>query len=170
MQSGNREGSPVELIYAPIGVIRSPHKETEGAPIQPPGASGIGGTVEIDPRFADGLRDLEGFSHVWLLYHFHRHEGFDLAVRPFLDDTTHGVFATRAPRRPNAIGLSVVRLLQIEGSRLHIQDVDVVDGTPLLDLKPYVPAFDVASADRIGWMTGRDDRAGHTLSDGRFGG
>ena len=157
-----------ELTYRPIGVIRTPHKEPKGTPIQPTGAQGIEGTIELNPEYRPGLKDLEGFSHVILLYHFHRAEGYSLQVKPYMDKDTHGVFATRIPGRPNPIGLSVVRLLDIEGGTLRIQDVDILDGTPLLDIKPYVPAFDHRETDRIGWLTGRSGDVQHTKSDGRL--
>lgn len=157
-----------EIIYRPIGIIRSPFKEIEGAPIQPSGAKGILGEVLLDPVYAPGLEDLEGFSHIILLYHFHLAKGFSLEVKPFLDDVSHGLFATRAPRRPNAIGLSVVRLIRRADNRLHIGDVDIIDGTPLLDLKPYVPEFDVRQVERCGWLTGRANEAGRIRADDRF--
>ncbi len=156
------------ISYAPIGIVRSPFKDIVGMPIQPQGASGISGTVELCPEFVPGLKDLEGFSHLILLYHFHLCEGYSLEVKPFLDDRRHGVFATRSPRRPNAIGLSTVRLTDIEGPVLHILDVDIVDGTPLLDIKPYVPQFDVRTTDRIGWFSGKVQRVGEAKADGRF--
>jgi tRNA-Thr(GGU) m(6)t(6)A37 methyltransferase TsaA len=157
-----------EISYRPIGIIRSPYKETEGTPIQTTGAKGVGGTVEILPECAAGLKDLEGFSHIILIYHFHLSEGYSLTVKPFLDDTPRGVFATRAPKRPNAIGFSVVRLAKIEGATLHIEDVDIVESTPLLDIKPYVPEFDAKEAERIGWLTGKAEKAAETDADKRF--
>ena len=115
-----------------------------------------------------GLKDLEGFSHVFLIYHFHLSEGYSLEVKPFLDDQDHGVFATRAPRRPNPIGISIVRLVRVDGPILYIEDVDVVDGTPLLDIKPYVPEFDVRPAERIGWFSGKAELVEQTRADERF--
>jgi tRNA-Thr(GGU) m(6)t(6)A37 methyltransferase TsaA len=157
-----------EIICRPIGIIRSPYKETEGTPIQTTGAKGVGGTAEIVPECAEGLRDLEGFSHIILIYHFHLSKGYSLTVKPFLDDTHRGVFATRAPKRPNAIGISVVRLVKIEGATLYIEDVDIVDSTPLLDIKPYVPEFDAKEAERTGWLAGRAEKAAETDADERF--
>ena len=139
-------------------------------PIQPTGAAGVEGTVEIRPEFAAGLEDLEGFSHLILLYHLHLADGFSLTVRPFLHDAPHGVFSTRSPRRPNPIGLSVVRLVRREGPFLHVCDVDVVDGTPLLDIKPYVPSFDAPEDVRIGWLEGKVERARTLRADDRFSG
>ncbi len=109
----------------------------------------------MEPRFEAGLKDLAGFSHIILIYHFHASNGYVLEVKPFLDDSLRGVFATRAPRRPNPIGLSVVRLVSVEGCTLRIQDVDVLDGTPLLDIKPLVPEFDSPRVDSIGWLSGK---------------
>ena len=154
--------------YQPIGTIHSPFKEIAGMPIQPPGAAGVRGQVEIWPEFAPGLRDLDGFSHVILLYHFHLVRESRLTVVPFLDSQPRGVFATRAPTRPNAIGLSVVKLLSVEQNVLHIENVDVVDGTPLLDVKPYVPEFDRQSVVRVGWLEQGRENVHAKRSDGRF--
>lgn len=136
----------------PIGIIRSPFKELTGMPIQPAGAAGVKGTVEVFEEYRAGLKDLDGFSHIILLYRFHRRRGFDLHVVPFMDSEPRGLFATRAPKRPNAIGLSVVRLDRIDGGVLHIWNVDILDGTPLLDIKPYVPEFDAPVKVRTGWL------------------
>ena len=157
-----------EIIYRPIGIIRSPYKETEGTPIQTTGAKGVEGTVEVLPEYVEGLRDLEGFSHIILIYHFHLSKGYSLMVKPFLDDIPRGVFATRAPKRPNAIGFSVVKLVKVEGATLYIEDVDIVDSTPLLDIKPYVPEFDAKEAERIGWLSGKAEKAAKTDADERF--
>lgn len=157
-----------QIVYSPIGKIRSPFKEIEGSPIQPAGAKGIRGSAEIGPEYAEGLNDLDGFSHIILLYHFHLSKGFSLTVKPFLDDHPRGLFATRAPRRPNAVGLSVVRLIERIDNVLYLEDVDMLDGTPLLDIKPYVPEFDVKQAERCGWLA---DKAGDAVSkkaDTRF--
>ena len=158
----------MEFKYKPIGVIHSPFKEVKGTPIQPTGAKGIKGVIEINPEHRAGLKDLEEFSHLILLYHFHLTDGYSLQVRPYLDDITHGVFATRIPGRPNPIGLSIVRLVKIEGCTIHIQDVDIIDDTPLLDIKPYVPAFDLRETEEIGWLKGRADKVAHVKSDGRL--
>jgi tRNA-Thr(GGU) m(6)t(6)A37 methyltransferase TsaA len=124
--------------------------------------------VEVLPELAEGLKDLDGFSHVILLYHFHRVQQARLMVTPFLDSQPHGVFATRAPVRPNPIGLSVVKLLGIDQNILHIENVDIVDGTPLLDIKPYVPEFDQHPADRVGWLEQTKAQVGSKKADGRF--
>ena len=159
------------IEYKPIGVIHSPFKEPAGMPIQPLGARGVEGRVEVAPAYEEGLQDLSGFSHIILLYHFHRSQGYRLRVTPFLDDEPRGLFATRAPRRPNSIGLSVVRLLRVEGTTLYITNVDIIHGTPLLDIKPYVPDFNAILAEeeiRTGWLEHRSDRANDHRSDHRF--
>ncbi len=152
-----------------IGIIRTPHKSREGTPIQPPGANGIIGRVELEAQFQKGLKDLEGFSHLFLLYFFHLSEGFDLSVQPFLDKTTHGIFSTRAPRRPNAIGLSVVHLLSIENGVLVVEGVDMVDKTPLLDIKPFIPDFDIPNdLIQTGWLGKSSHNAQRMKADKRF--
>jgi len=158
-----------EIRYKPIGVIHSPFKDVQGMPIQPTGAMGIAGTIEIEPEYCDGLKDIEGFSHIVLIYHFHLSDGYSLLVKPFMDDSLRGVFSTRAPRRPNSVGISIVRLVKVEGSTLHIENVDIVNGTPLLDIKPYVPEFDVQKNVRIGWLSDKADKANEIKADGRFG-
>ena len=137
-------------------------------PIQPAGAKGTTGTVEVLPEFCAGLEDIEGFSHIILVYHFHLSAKHSLKARPFLDEKARGVFAMRGPSRPNAIGISAVRLVKVEGCVLHIEDVDIVDGTPLLDIKPYVPDFDWRSAERTGWLDSKSQNAHRQRSDGRF--
>jgi tRNA-Thr(GGU) m(6)t(6)A37 methyltransferase TsaA len=156
------------IIYRPIGAMHSPFKEPRDAPIQSACAGDIEGTVEIFPEYSEGLADLEGFSHIILLYHFHLSKGCSLKVKPYLDSELRGVFATRAPARPNPIGMSIARLVKVDGSRLHIRDVDILDGTPLLDIKPYVPEFDSRSAEKIGWLTGKINELPETRGDGRF--
>lgn len=158
----------MKIEYTPIGTIRSPFAEIADMPIQPSGASGIAGSVEIYERFQAGLKDLDGFSHLILLYHFHRSRGFSLRIVPFLDASERGLFSTRAPKRPNPIGLSIVRLKRIEAGVLHIENVDILDGTPLLDIKPYVPQFDTQTDVRIGWLAEAAARASSQKSDGRF--
>jgi tRNA-Thr(GGU) m(6)t(6)A37 methyltransferase TsaA len=159
----------MSIAYSPIGVIHSPFKRIENMPIQPAAAVGVRGTVEVDAEFAGGLRDLDGFSHIILLYHFHRAGQAKLTVTPFLDTESRGLFATRAPSRPNPIGLSVVKLLRVEGSTLHVENVDILDGTPLLDIKPYVPRFDHWDAERTGWLASAGERVRGARADDRFG-
>ncbi len=156
------------IAYRPIGIVHSPFEGIENVPIQPTAAAGIRGTVEVFAEFAAGLKDLRGFSHVILLYHFHRVTQVRLTVVPFLDDEPRGVFATRAPSRPNPIGLSIVRLQGIEGNVLHIENVDILDGTPLLDIKPYVPAFDRHEVERTGWLENARENIKEKRSDDRF--
>jgi len=141
----------MRIEYRPIGLIHTPHETTAAAPIQPSRAKGARGTVELFADYAEGLRDLDGFSHIILLYHLHESNGYRLRVTPFLDTEPHGLFATRAPWRPNPIGLSVVRLVAVEENNVVVRDVDMLDGTPLLDIKPYVTEFDQRTEVRLGW-------------------
>jgi tRNA-Thr(GGU) m(6)t(6)A37 methyltransferase TsaA len=152
----------------PIGIIHTPFTRLEGMPIQPAGAAGVQGRVEVFEQYRSGLEDLDGFSHVILLYHFHRSQGFKLQVVPFMDDQPRGLFATRAPKRPNPIGLSLVRLDRIESGVLHVQDVDILDGTPLLDIKPYVPEFDSQTEVRAGWLDEARKSVESRRADTRF--
>ncbi|MBC2715363.1 MAG: tRNA (N6-threonylcarbamoyladenosine(37)-N6)-methyltransferase TrmO [Desulfobacteraceae bacterium] len=158
----------MNIKYTPIGIIHSPYTKPEGMPIQPTGAKGIEGTVEVFETFEAGLKDLDGFSHIILLYCFHRSEGYHLETVPFLDKKPHGVFATRAPKRPNPIGLSIVKLNRIEGRILYIENIDVLDNTPLLDIKPYVPDFDTQPDVRTGWLENVQKTDIDRKSDDRF--
>ena len=154
------------LVLKAIGTVHSPFRKAAGTPIQSAMAQGVEGSVEVFPEFVPGLRDLEGFERVWLLYWFDRATPAQLAVTPFLDQQEHGVFATRSPCRPNPIGLSCVRLVGIEGGRLRIMDVDVLDGTPLVDIKPYAPRFDCFEASQTGWLQNKGGQA--FVADSRF--
>ena len=145
------------IVYEPIGVIRSGHTKPEDTPIQPVYSEGCQGRAEVFPEFAAGLRDLDGFSHIYLVYHMHKAGRSRLTVKPFLQDVERGVFATRAPCRPNPIGLSVVKLVRREGNVLHLDAVDVLDGTPLLDIKPYTAKFDYIETTRNGWQDEVDE-------------
>lgn len=156
------------MVFKPIGVIHSPFKKQEGTPIQPRAGKNIKGTVEVFPEYAGGLKDLDGFSHIMLIFHLHLSKKWSLQVYPYMDDKLRGVFATRAPRRPNAIGVSVVRLIRIKRNLLYIQDLDIIDGTPLLDIKPYVPEFDRRQSFRIGWLKRRVRHAESKKADKRF--
>ncbi|HOW72294.1 MAG TPA: tRNA (N6-threonylcarbamoyladenosine(37)-N6)-methyltransferase TrmO [Phycisphaerae bacterium] len=149
-----------------IGVIHSPYTQATGTPIQFVYAEGTEGTVEICAPFVEGLADLEGFDRIWLLYWCHRSGSPRMRVIPYRDTREHGLFATRAPARPNPIGLSCVELVRIERHVLHIRNLDILDGTPLLDIKPYVPAFDSFRTVRTGWLT--KERTGRMIADGRF--
>ncbi len=157
-----------EIRYKPIGTIHSSFKEPEGTPIQPAGAKGINGTVEVFPEYAEGLKDVEGFSHIILIFHFHLSRRAPLKVKPYMDNEMRGVFATRSPSRPNPIGISVVRLIGIEDNILHIQDVDIVNGTPLLDIKPHVPEFDMREVVKVGWLEKNVYKLSASRDDGRF--
>jgi len=157
-----------ELIFQSIGMIHSPHQELDGMPIQPASAAGVKGTVVVNPVFQEGLKDLDGFSHLILVYYFHQAKPADLLVKPFLDDTKHGVFATRAPCRPNGIGISIVKLLAVEGNILNVENLDILDGTPLLDIKPYVPDFDKQAGVQIGWLEKSRGKIDKKMSDNRF--
>jgi len=157
-----------EITYKPIGIIHTPFKETIGVPIQASVAKNVIGTVEIFPEYVEGLKDLEGFSHIILIYHFHLVKERLLKVKPYMDKEMRGVFSTRTPSRPNPIGISVVRLIKIEGNMLHIRDVDIVDGTPLLDIKPYVPEFDTRKVKKIGWLERNIQKLPLSKDDGRF--
>ncbi len=148
-----------QIIYKPIGTIFSGHLVEDHTPIQPVFARDCPGRAVIFPEYAEGLRDLDGFSHVYLLYHFHRVDAVRLTVKPFLQDQPRGLFATRAPCRPNPIGLSVVRLLKVDGLTLHLADVDILNETPLLDIKPYTSKFDCLATERNGWQDGVDEAA-----------
>ena len=158
----------MDVIYHPIGIIHSPFKDLEGMPIQPTGETSAPGTIEIFPDYRQGLKDLEGFSFIILLYHLHQVSRSSLVVTPFLDSETRGIFATRAPSRPNPIGLSIVKLVNIDGSILYVENLDILDGTPLLDLKPYVPEFDWRPDARIGWLESVKTKISKTRSDDRF--
>jgi tRNA-Thr(GGU) m(6)t(6)A37 methyltransferase TsaA len=162
------KGPSPAVDIEPIGIIHSPFSDLEGMPIQPAGASETIGTAVIDPAYAEGLSDLEGFSHIFLIYFFHRTAPMRLRVVPFLDTQERGVFATRSPLRPNPIGLSLVELLEIDGCRLTIRGVDVLDGTPLLDIKPYVESFDRVEKSRSGWVGAARGEVARKRSDRRF--
>jgi tRNA-Thr(GGU) m(6)t(6)A37 methyltransferase TsaA len=147
----------MEYNLRPIGVIHSPFTEKDRTPIQPNRSQAIG-SVEVYPEFAAGLQDLDGFSHLILLYLFHRADGYSLLVEPFLDQQEHGLFATRYPMRPNPIGLSIVRLKILRENFLTVEGIDVLDGTPLLDIKPYIPDFDARLDVRAGWYETRSTK------------
>jgi tRNA-Thr(GGU) m(6)t(6)A37 methyltransferase TsaA len=155
--------------YESIGVIRTPFESPEGMPIQPIGADSVTGTVEIEASYVDGLADLAEFSHCILLYHFHASDDdAPLRVEPFLDDERRGVFSTRAPQRPNSIGLSVVAIESVIEKELTVSGIDVVDGTPLLDIKPFVPEFDIPSEVQTGWLDASESTIRSEQADKRF--
>jgi len=158
----------MNIVYRPIGLIHSPFNSLEEMPIQPTSDASGSGMVEIFPEFVAGLKDLAGFSHIYLLYHFHEVRQARLAVTPFLDGEPRGIFATRAPNRPNPIGLSLVELVRVEDNLIHVARLDTLNGTPLLDIKPYVPAFEQAAAVRTGWLEQVQDLVRSQKSDDRF--
>ena len=157
---------PGRFVY--IGRVRSPFTTLEGMPLQTVAASGVAGTVELRDEFAPALRDLAGFSHAWLLCDLDRSSGFEVEVVPYLDDQPRSLFATRSPRRPSPIGLSVVRVVGVDGAILHVEELDLLDGTPVLDIKPYVPLFDARETTRIGWFGEAAERVFDVRSDARY--
>jgi len=156
------------MKICPIGIIHSPFKELSGMPIQPSGAKGANGWIEVFAEFQSGLKDLEGFSHIILLYEFHCSREFKLEVIPFMDTKPRGLFATRAPNRPNPVGLSIVKLDKVENGKLYIQNIDILDGSPLIDIKPFVPEFDVPANAKAGWLEHTGKTAQDKKSDDRF--
>lgn len=158
-----------QIIINPIGIIHTPHVDVKNTPIQPLAAEGIKGYIELLPEYVQGLKDLEGFSHVTLIYRFHKINGFELEVVPFMDIEKRGIFSCKAPKRPNAIGISTVKLISIEGNIIHIDQVDMLDGSPLIDIKPFYPRYDNRENVRIGWLEKNKDLAVDKLiADERF--
>ncbi len=151
-----------------IGVIRSPFTDLVEMPIQPRAAANTEGEVVVENRYEEGLQDIEGFSHIYLIYSFHRAERIEMKVIPFMDSIPRGVFATRSPLRPNHIGLSLVELIERKGNVLRIRGVDVLDNTPLLDIKPYIAQFDQVENSRSGWLTASQEEIAKKRSDKRF--
>jgi tRNA (adenine37-N6)-methyltransferase len=140
------------ITIKPIGTIFTPHTSIKDMPIQPLAAKGIRGFIKLLPEYTEGLKDLEGFSHITLLYHFHKINGVELVVTPFMDTEKHGIFACKAPKRPNAIGISTVKLISINENIIIIEQVDMLDGTPLIDIKPFYPRYDNRLHAKIGWL------------------
>lgn len=157
-----------DICFRPIGYFRTPFSSPVGMPIQPAGARGVRGQIDILEEFSEGLTDLDGFSHVFVVYHLHEVGGYKLLTTPFLDVVPHGVFATRSPARPNPIGLSVLKVISVDAGTIELEDVDVLDGTPVLDIKPYVAEFDACNANRFGWFEGNSQRALEHRADERF--
>lgn len=157
------------ICYNPIGMIKTPFTDIAKMPIQPSGAEDTEGIIELNPELSPGLLDLEGFSHLILIYHLHLAPKYKLSVVPFMDDKPHGIFATRAPARPNPIGISTVRLKKIEGNKIYIEGVDILNGTPLLDIKPFFSKFDNRLEARSGWLDNKKKEDIITIrSDNRF--
>jgi tRNA-Thr(GGU) m(6)t(6)A37 methyltransferase TsaA len=152
----------------PIGTIHTPFDKLEDMPIQPKGAAEVIGTVELEEQYVEGLADLDGFSHIYLLYEFHMAKRTALTVTPFMDTSPRGVFATRSPLRPNHIGISIVRLIGVEKNIITVQGIDILNGSPLLDIKPYIAAFDAVQQSRSGWMKGSEEDVSGMRSDLRF--
>jgi tRNA-Thr(GGU) m(6)t(6)A37 methyltransferase TsaA len=160
----------MEVTYRSIGTVHSPFRQTAGMPIQPSRAQGADGSLELEAELWPGLRDLDGFSHLILVTHLHRVGAMQLEVVPFLDTQPRGIFATRAPARPNPIAISVLRIRAVEPGRVLVSDLDLLDGTPILDLKPYVPEFDARTDARIGWYATAARKDQVVESDARFAG
>ncbi len=158
----------MSITIQPIGIIETPFNDLKGMPIQPSGAANIEGTIIINKEYEQGLNDLEGFSHIILLYHFHHSQGYNLMVTPFMDDKKRGLFSTRAPKRPNPIGLSIVQLIKREENKIFIKGIDVLNGTPLIDIKPYVPGFDAKEVTKLGWLDKNYKKSESLKSDDRF--
>ncbi len=156
------------IEFKQIGTIYTPFKSREGMPIQSNGAKGVKGKIVINKEFSPGLKDLTDFSHIIVIFYFHKSIGFDLQTVPFLDTEKRGVFATRAPKRPNAIGLSVVKLLGINKNVIDIENVDMLNETPLLDIKPYIPDFDIHKVKKSGWIENKTKALDKIKSDTRF--
>ena len=146
-----------EIRFKPIGVIRTPYKNKKDVPSSTRLGKGVKGTVEIKPELVDGLKDLHGFSHIVLVFHLHESKGFNLFAKPPLDVVKRSVFATRSPARPNPIGISIVKLNKIENNILYVSNLDMLDGTPLLDIKPYIPHWEPDDQVKIGWLVGKVD-------------
>jgi tRNA (adenine37-N6)-methyltransferase len=152
-----------EINFKPIGIIHTPFSDKENTPIQGCFSPESKGYIELYPEYSGGLKDITGFSHLILIYHFHKSAGYSLLAKPFLDKEQRGIFAIRYCDRPNAIGLSVVKLVQVRENILDISEVDMLDGTPLLDIKPYVPQFDIKESVQDGWYQNASERAKYTL-------
>jgi len=157
-----------EIKIKPIGIINTPFKTRDGMPIQPSGAKGVNGIIKIHNKYVDGLKDLDGFSHIILIYQFHLVKDYELNIVPFMDDKPHGVFSTRAPKRPNTIGFSVVKLIKVDENLIYIENIDVLDETPLIDIKPLIPDVDYADVTKLGWLEGKSDKMGDKTADKRF--
>lgn len=157
------------MHITPIGTIKTPFKQLEEMPIQPKGAMRAEGKLILEEAYALGLKDLEGFSHIYLFYHFHKANRTELTVTPFMDTVPRGVFATRSPLRPSHIGMSITKIVSISDNIVNVEGIDVLDGTPLLDIKPYIPQFDSVADVKTGWMDSKSDKdVASTKSDDRF--
>jgi len=158
----------VKIEFTPIGIIHTPFKTIENIPIQPAAGKTIEGWIEIFDEYTEGLSDLDGFSHIYLLFHLHRSKNYSLKLIPFLDTVKRGVFSTRSPARPNPLGLSIVEIVSIHDNIINIKGIDILDGSPLIDIKPYVPDFEVTKNIKKGWFEGKEKIIPGKLSDDRF--
>ena len=158
----------MKIEIKPVGIIHSPFKTVENMPIQPSAAKDVSGTIEIFPEFTEGLADLDGFSHIYIIFHLHRVRGHKLRVIPFLDTVERGIFSTRSPARPNPVGLSVAEIISVKKNIIEIRGVDMLDGSPVIDIKPFVPDFESCENVRKGWFEGKTGNALKTRSDERF--
>jgi len=158
----------MKIEFSPIGIIHTAYKTINNVPIQPTADKDSEGWIEVFDEYSDGLADLDGFSHLYLIFHLHKSAGYKLKVIPFLDTVERGIFATRSPARPNPVGLSVVKLVSVNGNIVNIRGLDIVDGTPLIDIKPLVPMFEDSNDIRIGWFEGKAGEIPGKLSDDRF--
>ncbi|MCF8374072.1 MAG: tRNA (N6-threonylcarbamoyladenosine(37)-N6)-methyltransferase TrmO [Bacteroidales bacterium] len=157
-----------QICYKAIGIIESPFDHAINMPVQSLVAEDIRGKIVLDPKYVEGLKDIHQFSHVYVIYHFHLSRGFELVAKPFLDNNEHGIFAIRAPRRPNPIGISIVKIEKIVKNVIYFSGVDMVNGTPILDIKPFIPQFDIPNDASSGWMKLKNVELGSTKSDSRF--
>ena len=158
----------MHLTYRSISIVRSPFSQPAGMPIQPSRAHAVEGSLELEPEYWSGLQDLDGFSHLLLVAHLHRTGPAQMQVVPFLDTRAHGIFATRAPARPNPIAVSVLRILRVEPGRVQVAELDLLDGTPILDIKPYVPEFDARADASSGWYADAARKGECVVADDRF--
>jgi tRNA-Thr(GGU) m(6)t(6)A37 methyltransferase TsaA len=156
------------IFMKALGTIHTPFDKLEDMPIQPKGAAEVIGTIELEEQYTEGLADLNGFSHIYLLYEFHMAQRTALTVTPFMDTTPRGVFATRSPLRPNHLGISIVKLIGVEKNIVTVQGIDILNGSPLIDIKPYIAAFDAVQQSQSGWMKGSEDEVAEKRSDLRF--
>lgn len=158
----------MEITLSPIGRLETPFNDIADMPIQPSVLADTRGKAVLDEKFMPGLKDLDGFSHIILLFLLHKISGYQLEVVPFMDTLPHGIFATRSPKRPNRIGMSIVRVESVEGNIVHFKGVDMLNGSPLLDIKPYYSYFDQQTQVRNGWLEGKTLRPENLHSDKRF--
>lgn len=158
----------MKIEFTPLGIIHTPFKTVENIPIQPAVRKDIEGRIEVFNEYKEGLSDLDGFSHIYIIFYLHKSRSYKLKVVPFLDTVERGIFSTRSPSRPNPIGLSVVEIVSVKDNIINIKGIDMLDGTPLIDIKPYVPEFESAENIRKGWLEGKEKNIHGKLSDDRF--